>query len=808
MQKSRSCCMLSTDKQRRRKQRVSNCSKPIMKASSAFSFGAIPPNSVFTGFSVQPEKGIPVTVSALPDVPCTRADQANSTFGVPGGSNPGLNVQPVPQSEATLPAQFLPKLKEPEQAALPLSATSLFSGRDENIHYVMDKVQQLELDKNHQEAQKQQKKAENSLYGQYEEKVRPCIDLIDSLRTLGVEKDLPLPAIAVIGDQSSGKSSVLEALSGVALPRGSGIVTRCPLVLKLKKTAPEHGWKGKISYRDIHEVLQNPAQVEKEIRKAQDAMAGEGVGISHELISLEISSRGVPDLTLIDLPGIARVAVGNQPEDIGEQIKKLIKRIITKQETINLVVVPSNVDIATTEALKMAQEVDPLGERTLGILTKPDLVDKGTEEAIVDIVRNLVIHLKKGYMVVKCRGQQDIQNNLSLDCAIQKERKFFQDHEYFSVLLDERKATIPLLAEKLTAELVFHIYKNIPRLEDQISEELQKSSQELRKYGKGTPRTDGEKLFFLIDKIKLFNQDIVNSAHGEEKVSGNESRLFTKVRKEFQKWGKALDESSVKVQKVIHHEVWRFESQYRGRELPGFINYRTFEDIVKQQIKELEEPAIEILKTVVEIVRQHFTVLAKAHFDDFYNLNRAAKDRIEDIREKQAEAAETMIRTQFKMEQMVYCQDNIYSEDLKSIREETAEQATDKKTMTPKSSKFNFGTTPLHNQYSVKEMAYHLEAYFTGAGNRLSSQIPLIMQSFILQDYGDNLQNAMMQLLQEKAQLGFFLEERKEVADQRNFLTERIHRLTKARQHLGYRREWAYKDGEENPCSNSKQPHD
>ncbi|XP_034095567.1 interferon-induced GTP-binding protein Mx-like [Gymnodraco acuticeps] len=63
----------------------------------------------------------------------------------------------------------------------------------------------------------------NSLNQQYEEKVRPCIDLIDSLRSLGVEKDLALPAIAVIGDQSSGKSSVLEALSGVALPRGSEI---------------------------------------------------------------------------------------------------------------------------------------------------------------------------------------------------------------------------------------------------------------------------------------------------------------------------------------------------------------------------------------------------------------------------------------------------------------------------------------------------------------------------------------------------------------------------------------------------------
>ncbi|XP_008065278.1 interferon-induced GTP-binding protein Mx2-like, partial [Carlito syrichta] len=163
------------------------------------------------------------------------------------------------------------------------------------------------------------KGSESSLFCQYEEKVRPCIDLIDSLRTLGVEQDLALPAIAVIGDQSSGKSSVLEALSGVSLPRGS----------------------------------------------AQNIMAGKGSGISHELINLEVSSPEVPDLTIIDLPGIARVAVGNQPQNIGDKIKELIMKYIKKQQTINLVVVPCNVDIATTEALRMAQEVDPEGDRTI-----------------------------------------------------------------------------------------------------------------------------------------------------------------------------------------------------------------------------------------------------------------------------------------------------------------------------------------------------------------------------------------------------------------------------------------------------------
>ncbi|EDL03660.1 mCG4784, isoform CRA_b [Mus musculus] len=297
----------------------------------------------------------------------------------------------------------------------------------------------------------------NNLCRHYEEKVRPCIDLIDTLRALGVEQDLALPAIAVIGDQSSGKSSVLEALSGVALPRGSGIVTRCPLVLKLRKLKEGEEWRGKVSYDDIEVELSDPSEVEEAINKGQNFIAGVGLGISDKLISLDVSSPNVPDLTLIDLPGITRVAVGNQPADIGRQIKRLIKTYIQKQETINLVVVPSNVDIATTEALSMAQEVDPEGDRTIGVLTKPDLVDRGAEGKVLDVMRNLVYPLKKGYMIVKCRGQQDIQEQLSLTEAFQKEQVFFKDHSYFSILLEDGKATVPCLAERLTEELTSHI---------------------------------------------------------------------------------------------------------------------------------------------------------------------------------------------------------------------------------------------------------------------------------------------------------------------------------------------------------------
>ncbi|NXP59738.1 MX protein, partial [Chloropsis cyanopogon] len=453
------------------------------------------------------------------------------------------------------------------------------------------------------------------------------------------------------------------------------------------------------------------------------------------------------------------------------QIKMLLRKIIGCKETVNLVVVPCNVDIATTEALKMAQEVDPTGERTIGILTKPDLVDRGTEEGIVNILQNKVIPLKKGYMIVKCRGQQDIQNKLTLAAAIQQERSFFETHKHFRAIMEEGKATIPRLAEKLTDELVKHIIKTLPALESHIRDTLHKTLQDLQRYNRGIPQTQSEKLFFLTDLIKLFNQDISRTTRGEEQLFGDEVRLFTKVRKEFRTWGVILLECAARAKKDVPGRVWKYEDQYRGREFPGFSNYKTFEDIIRAQICELEEPAIEILNNVMKLVEEKFMELAKRNFVNFHNLSRAAMVKIEDIGEKQAAEAERHIRAQFKMEKIVYCQDDLYIGDLHNVKAEKAPNVSpDQK----------FQIAP--KDPSV--FCLFFPSILQGASKRLSNQIPLILLSSVLHDFGENVQTSMLQLLQDKEKLNFLLEEDSEAAKTRNYLSQRVDRLTKACQYL------------------------
>nr|AGI42757.1 myoxvirus resistance protein B [Anguilla anguilla] len=600
---------------------------------------------------------------------------------------------------------------------------------------------------------------EGVFHSHLDEKVRPYIDLIDTLRVIGIEKDLASPAIAVIGDQSSGKSSVLEALSGVALPRGSGIVTRCPLELKLRKLRGGIHWKASISYGDEFIQFDDPSLVEGYVAEAQDKLAGVGVGICDELISLEISSPDVCDLTLIDLPGIARVPVKGQPEDIGDQIKQLILNFIGRTETIILVVVPCNVDIATTEALKMAQEVDPEGKRTLAILTKPDLVDKGTEKNVLDIVRNQVIPLSKGYIIVKCRGQKQINDRISLSDATRIERDFFRRHEYFSGLLYEEKATTQCLATKLTQDLVDHIKKSLPLISEQIKKQLWDTRKELSPCESGPPLEPHERKSYLIDTLSLFN-DKINRLSTGELVS--EENLFILLRSQFKKWNEHLDWTKETFHETVQEVVKEYDLKHRGRELAGFNNYTEFEMIVQRLVVKLKGPAMETMKIIRETVQQQFTDVAKTSFMNYPFLQCVSLNKIDNIQSTQEALVQERISEQFEMEQLVYTQDEIY---YKSLNEYVAEGKV-------KASEDNCAEWDSRSNYPDM-----LKGYYEIVVQRLADQVPMLIRYFLLKESGRMLCREMLNLM-DGSNVNEILREESEVSRKRIDMQNRLERLT------------------------------
>jgi replication fork clamp-binding protein CrfC len=147
----------------------------------------------------------------------------------------------------------------------------------------------------------------------------------------------------------------------------------------------------------------NFSDIKAEIERETDRITGKNKGISPLPINLKIYSPNVLNLTLVDLPGLTKVPVGDQPKNIEELIRSMIVKFIEKPNCIILAVSAANTDLANSDALKLAREVDPQGQRTVGVLTKLDIMDKGTDA--MDVLQGRVYPLRLGFIGVVLRSQ-------------------------------------------------------------------------------------------------------------------------------------------------------------------------------------------------------------------------------------------------------------------------------------------------------------------------------------------------------------------------------------------------------------------
>ncbi|KAL2343248.1 hypothetical protein Fmac_004533 [Flemingia macrophylla] len=304
----------------------------------------------------------------------------------------------------------------------------------------------------------------------YNERIRPVLDALENLRRLNITKEgIQLPSIVVVGDQSSGKSSVLESLAGISLPRGQGICTRVPLVMRLQNHSlpqPELvlEFNGKT-------VSTDEACVSEAINAATEELAGHGKGISNNPLTLVVKKNGVPDLTMVDLPGITRVPVHGQPENIYDQIKDMIMEYIKPEESIILNVLSASVDFTTCESIRMSQSVDKTGLRTLAVVTKADKSPEGLLEKVTADDVNIGL----GYVCVRNRIGDE-----SYEDARIEEQNLFESHPMLSKI-DKSIVGIPVLAQKLVQVQASSISKTLPEIVRKINEKLSANLSELEK---------------------------------------------------------------------------------------------------------------------------------------------------------------------------------------------------------------------------------------------------------------------------------------------------------------------------------------
>ncbi|KAJ4836389.1 Dynamin- protein 1E [Turnera subulata] len=310
-----------------------------------------------------------------------------------------------------------------------------------------------------------------------------------------------LPSVAVVGGQSSGKSSVLESIVGRDfLPRGSGIVTRRPLVLQLHKVGP--------GTQEYGEFLHRPKQrftdfslVRKEIQDETDKITGKSKQISPVPIHLSIYSPNVVNLTLIDLPGLTKVAVEGQPESIVKDIENMVHSYVEKPNCIILAISPANQDIATSDAIKLSREVDPAGERTFGVLTKLDLMDKGTNA--LDVLEGTAYPLKHPWVGIVNRSQADINKNVDMIAARRREREFFVSNHDYKHLASRMGSEY--LAKLLSKHLESVIRARIPAITSLINKSIDELEAELNHLGRPIAIDAGSQLFTILELCRAFD---------------------------------------------------------------------------------------------------------------------------------------------------------------------------------------------------------------------------------------------------------------------------------------------------------------
>uniref|UniRef100_T1PLC0 Dynamin n=1 Tax=Musca domestica TaxID=7370 RepID=T1PLC0_MUSDO len=419
--------------------------------------------------------------------------------------------------------------------------------------------------------------------------------LQDAFTQLGVHMQLDLPQIAVVGGQSAGKSSVLENFVGKDfLPRGSGIVTRRPLILQLINGITEYGeflhCKGK-KFTSFDEIR-------KEIEDETDRVTGSNKGISNIPINLRVYSPHVLNLTLIDLPGLTKVAIGDQPVDIEQQIRNMILQFIRKETCLILAVTPANTDLANSDALKLAKEVDPQGIRTIGVITKLDLMDEGTDAR--DILENKLLPLRRGYIGVVNRSQKDIEGRKDIHAALAAERKFFLSHPSYRHIAD--RLGTPYLQRVLNQQLTNHIRDTLPGLRDKLQKQmlaLEKDVQEFKHFQPGDTSIKTKAMLQMIQQLQSdFERTIEGS--GSALVNTNELSGGAKINRIFHE---RLRFEIVKMscdEKELRREISFAIRNIHGIRVGLFTPDMAFEAIVKRQIAQLKEPVIKCVDLVVQ----------------------------------------------------------------------------------------------------------------------------------------------------------------------------------------------------------------
>ncbi len=485
-------------------------------------------------------------------------------------------------------------------------------------------------------------------------------------------------------------------------------------------------------------------------------------------IVLTIYSFTCPDLTLIDLPGITRIPLlgSEQPKDIERITTEMAKRYCADERTIILCVIAGNIDLTTSEALKYAQEWDPHQIRTLGVVTKLDIMDAGTNAK--KALMNQEVYLKLGYVGVKNRSQQDILDRVKVQRGLEVEREWFMNHPIYRSLPKDCYGT-DTLTRKLSRIMFAHIRSALPEIMKEVEEKLKTVDERIKDLGTPLPTTDSQRMQLLWGMINAFVNDFKN------KITGKFDMKAMQLKKEKQQNEQNLS-GGAKI-KVVFFELYKEFSQanyritanlkdvdiehaiilHEGDNLSGFPSVDVFYYLIQPEIERLKEPAIKCLLDVYYYLEELAHTLLEKAFTRFPAAVPELMAAVQQIMGEERDKAKYIVESVIDCEiGYMFTNDAEYNGKRTDIvpRVDESEKGVDSTTL------------------YVREMRNRIESYYKLVLRNVRDAVPKIIGCFLVRAVQDKMQLELATRLTKNEQINSLLSEPPSLAEERKRLTE------------------------------------
>ncbi|QGA19055.1 hypothetical protein EYB26_006743 [Talaromyces marneffei] len=474
------------------------------------------------------------------------------------------------------------------------------------------------------------------------------------MRDLGVNEDISIPQIVVVGDQSSGKSSTLQAITHTPLAVNSELCTRFATQIVLRRTT-EASVKVSIipSSRTDEETKQHLLKFTREFSEEEfneDGIfagvindAAEHMGLptpgaeskdgfdkrfSGDVLQIEVFGPKQPHLSVVDVPGLFHNDTIYQTKQDLEIVRCLMKDYMDNPRSIILAVMDARVNLSNQEVFRLAREAGKDGSRTVGVITKCDALQRGDEKEVLNIAQNAVEKLTHGWFLVKNRSTQDLNDGVTLQERDVKEKAFFQAAPWNS--LSKERVGVEPLTPFLSNLLLNHIKKEFPVLLTEIEAVVTKTQEQLNGYGEPRQTLSQQRRFLrrVATQCQKFVESSLNGVYLNDTESQIPATLRWRIRtendafaKDFAKRGhkwvfKKPDNQDDPVFasheneklphiKDIYFWIRKLHNEFKGIELPGTVNPQLITIIFRKQTEPWGKLSTTHLSTVKTIVDQY-----------------------------------------------------------------------------------------------------------------------------------------------------------------------------------------------------------